>query len=93
MLSKFAICAPENLYSLFAIDSYNNGCCLLINEKLKKYQICNSLNFHFVNFLSTKKNINIVSKIIEKKTFKEDKKFQKFINQKKLDISRYLSTL
>ena len=93
MRSKFAICAPENLYSLFAIDSYNNGCCLLINDKLKKYQIYNSLNFHFVNFLYTKKNINIISKIIEKKTFKEDKKFQKFINQKKLDIIRYLSTI
>ncbi len=93
MRSKFAICAPENLYSLFAIDSYNNGCCLLINEKLKKYQICNSLNFYFVNFLYTKKNIDIVSKIIEKKTFKEDKKFQKFINQKKLEINRFLSTI
>lgn len=93
MRSKFAVCAPENLYSLFAIDSYNNGCCLLVDKRLKKYSLYKSLNFHFVSFLSSKKNINIITKIIERKTFKYDKKFQKLINKKKLHISHFLSEI
>ena len=35
--TRFVMCGQENLYSLFAIDGYNNYCQLILDKNLKKF--------------------------------------------------------
>ena len=87
--TKFAICGPENLYSLYAIDAYNNECRLLVDKKLKKYQIANSENFEFIDFKFSNNNVAKILNIFKKETFKKDLKFKKKIQIKKKEIKKF----
>ena len=87
--TKFAICGPENLYSLYAIDAYNNQCRLLVDKKLRKYQIANSENFNFIDFKFSKKNVTKILNIFKKEIFKKDLKFKKKIQIKKKEIKKF----
>lgn len=88
--SKFAICGLENLYSLFAIDAYNNRCMLIIDKSLKNYQLFKSKNFYFVNYKYSKKNLLKILKIMKKNHFQIDQLFKQQIIKKKNKIKEFI---
>ncbi len=91
--SNFAICGLDNLYSLFAIDAYNNQCRLIVDKNLKKYQFAISENFHFIDFNPSSKNLSQILNILQKKKFKNDLKFRKKIHNKKIEIRKFLKNI
>ena len=88
--SKFAICGLENLYSLFAIDAYNNQCVLLVDKSLKNYELFKSKNFHFVNYKYSKKNLIKILNIMNRNNFKIDLTFKKKIIKEKDKIEKFI---
>lgn len=92
LVSKFAFCSPENLYSIFAIDAYNNQCQILFSDKLKKYIFKKSLNFHPIKYIYSKRNISKILKILNNNNFQKDLKFKKEIIQKQKNINQFIRT-
>ncbi len=88
--SKFAICGLENLYSLFAIDAYNNQCVLLVDKSLKNYEFFRSKNFHFVNYKYSKKNLFKLLNIMKRNYFQIDLNFKKKIIEEKDKIEKFI---
>ncbi len=88
--TSFAICGPDNLYSLFAIDGYNNNCRLIVDKNLKKYQLARSENIDFINYYYSKNNIIKFLKILKNNKFRKDLKFKKKIQIKKNQIKKFL---
>ena len=88
--SKFAICGLENLYSLFAIDAYNNKCMLIVDKSLKNYVLFKSKNFYFVNYKYSKKNLVKILKIMKKNHFQIDLTFKKQVIKKKNKIEKFI---
>ena len=89
--TNFAICGPENLYSLFAIDAYNNQCQVIYSAKLKKFMFKTSLNFYSIKFKYTKKNVNRILNIINTNFFQKDLKFRMEIEKKQKEIDKFIS--
>ena len=88
--SKFAICGPENLYSLFAIDGYNSGCNLIVEKKLKNYEFAKSKRFIFYEYKYSNKNILILKKLINKFSLRNDLEFEKKVIKKKEEIKKFI---
>lgn len=88
-ISKFAICGPENLYSLFAIDAYNNNCGVLYNKKLSNFKFAKSKNFYPINYSFNKKNYKSIAKLIKKNKFYKDEIFINKIERKKDEINSF----
>lgn len=88
--TKFAICGLENLYSLFAIDAYNNQCVLIFDKSLKNYELFKSNNFHFVKYKYSKENLLKILDIMKKKYFSTDLLFKKKIIDKQKEIKEFV---
>ncbi|WP_440924880.1 hypothetical protein [Candidatus Pelagibacter sp.] len=88
--TRFVMCGQENLYSLFAIDGYNNYCQLILDKNLKKFEFANSQNFHFTDYNFSNKNLKHILQILEKRRIQKDLEFKKKLLNKKKNIDKFI---
>lgn len=87
--SKYVMVSSENLFSLFTIDAYNNGAGIIYSKILQRYLPKKSNFFYSIDYNSKTSEKDLIKILANFRNKEENKKFNKFIKNKKNLIEKF----